>query len=220
MQGRPSEGDGALFRYESLQAGETFEGRIVGPEALLEDLRGLLEQNNGGAIYRLGRSRKTQGRARFEVVALEPLRPEVPNLEGQAAVVRLESDALVVNKWGQCEASTEAFVHTLEQALDTSGLALASYTETEEGEEELMQEFSARKAFTSADVQSGFNAKWGLPTPPAPRVEGGQRVCLRPARGVRQSREGRGAPGAGPGRGPPRRTGARPPRPPGWGRGA
>lgn len=74
---------GAVFAYEALEAGQTFEGAIIGPLDKLLRLRGLIR--DGEAVW-LGRSRSAQyGSATWRWVADDPIpaagRPETHNWE-------------------------------------------------------------------------------------------------------------------------------------------
>lgn len=71
---------GEVFTYEALEAGQTFEGAIIGPFDKLLELRGLIQQ---GEMVWLGRSRSAEyGRATWRWTAGDPV-PATNRLEAR-----------------------------------------------------------------------------------------------------------------------------------------
>lgn len=93
------EDPGALFTYESLSAGQTFLGEILGPPELLATIHKLIAN---GERVRLGRSRSAQygGSARWrweDKAAIETPDCGTPT---QFLLVTLLSPLLAFNRWG------------------------------------------------------------------------------------------------------------------------
>lgn len=61
LKGRADEGEGGVFIYEALEAGQVFAGKILGQKADLEKLCQVLGWNSQNQLFlRLGKSRSTQ----------------------------------------------------------------------------------------------------------------------------------------------------------------
>jgi CRISPR-associated protein Csx10 len=144
----PSKGDtpGAVYRYDALAAGQSFEAVVLcDNDADADTIRALLE---GEAA--LGGSRSAgYGRVRFHDVRevenwREVAEPIVPDVDGKL-IVTLLSDALLRDENGQFSADPRIITNVLSKYLGVS--------------------LTLRKAFLRGTVVGGFNRKWGLPLP-------------------------------------------------------
>ena len=131
---------GALFTYEAIEAGQSFQGAVLGSE---DDLKNLQTYLQGGQI-RIGRSRSAQyGEAEFEW--LDDARQELNGLvewdgfveqqapnPGNRVIITLLSPLLTVNDYGHPEACFPESELAEALGLETSELKLcSSYTRTE-----------------------------------------------------------------------------------------
>lgn len=140
---------GAVFRYEALAAGQTFEAVILCENKTdVEKIRGILT----GDIY-LGGSRKAgYGRARI-LDDVENISNNWRETEGELSlkengrlIVTLLSDTLLRDGNGQSTSAPSSVASLLKNKLGIKQLQLI-------------------KAFTSNKIVGGFNRKWGLPLP-------------------------------------------------------
>lgn len=150
---------GALFQYEALTAGQTFEAHLLCAEDEVETFCNLIDN----AIAQLGGSRSGgYGRVRLSVVSPEWIDDEEPNGWDEAydveewdeveplgrgassnyVVVTLLSDLLLRDRYGHLSADPQLLAHTL-------GLTLRD----------------KKSVFVSYRPIGGFNRTWGLPLP-------------------------------------------------------
>ena len=156
---------GALFTYEAIEAGQSFQGAVLGSE---DDLKHLQTWLQGGQI-RIGRSRSAQyGEAKFEWLddAPQELNGRVewdgfveqqssgtPDSDNRLIITTL-SPLLTVNDYGHPEARFPESELANVLDLDTSELKLScSYTRTE--------------------VIGGYNSHLRLPRPQWPAIAPG-----------------------------------------------
>ena len=147
--GSEIEGGGALFQYEALKAGQSFQGAVLGSKEDLENLQTWLPH---GSLVSIGRSRSAQyGEAEFawidetpeelsDVLAewnafidREDYNPEdVPQLLDNRLIITILSPLLAVNDYGHPDARFPT--HELAQVLGIKACELKllrSYTRTE-----------------------------------------------------------------------------------------
>ena len=156
--GRPRPDDGALYRYQSLDAGQTFRGIILCDDADAEAFRPLLDGE-----YWLGKAHTAgYGRARFKFLRADPHWREAP---GEIAardgrlIVTLTSPLLLRDAAsGQFVVSAAALGERIAAALGVKA--------------------TLQGAFVGAEVVGGFNRKWGLPLPQAPVFSAGSVLVL------------------------------------------
>ena len=135
---------GALFTYEAIQAGQTFQGGVLGLEDDLKNLKNLLAGVN---VISIGRSRSAQyGEAEFEWIDDKPQnfkglvewdgfnasQSPATVAAGDNLIITTLSPLLAVNDRGHPDACVpqQELAHTL--GIDTSALTLlSSYTRTE-----------------------------------------------------------------------------------------
>lgn len=146
---KPDEIPGAVYRYESLQAGQTFEAAIICDHDA--DTSALMPLLNNEAT--LGGSRSGgYGRVRFEHVRERTNWREVDgalqlDCNGKLIVTML-SEALLRDANGQYVVDSQVVTDTLSAALGNLPLTL-----------------NADRTFLRSSPIGGFNRKWGLPLP-------------------------------------------------------
>ncbi len=156
--GRPRDDDGAVYRYESLDAGQTFIGVILCDDADEEAFKPLLDGE-----YWLGKAHTSgYGRARFQFKrAAAPWREvpgEITAADGRL-IVTLTSPLLLRDGRAQFSVDAHALGRYIAQALGVNA--------------------ELERAFVAAEVVGGFNRKWGLPLPQAPAFSPGSVLALR-----------------------------------------
>lgn len=95
----PATEGGAVFTYQSIEAGQRLDGEILGSENDLKDIQSFL---NSGDIVRFGRSRSAQygGAAQWTWRTPVPLMPEVDNNLDQRIAVVLTAPLIGRNEHG------------------------------------------------------------------------------------------------------------------------
>jgi len=154
----PSKGDmpGAVYRYDALAAGQTFEAIVIcdnDPDA--DEIRPLLSDE-----IMLGGSRSGgYGRAKLEVVREDSADnwrevglPFITEVDGKLIITFL-SHALIRDGNGQ---------FTIDPRIVTEALS-----------RHLGVQLRLRQAFLRGEIIGGFNRKWGLPLPQALAVKMG-----------------------------------------------
>jgi len=144
---------GAVYRYEALEADQTFEALILcdsdeDAEFLMELLK--VEKDKKSEVYFLGGSRSAgYGRVKIQDVKLvnKDWREAGGKLKnaGNQLVVMFLSDVLLRDENGQYTADPIVVTNILKRKLNL----------------ELNQE----KVFMNTKIVGGFNRKWGLPLP-------------------------------------------------------
>jgi CRISPR-associated protein Csx10 len=161
-------GSGAVFRYESLAAGQSFIACVICETSRAQAITELLTGSRC-----LGGSRT----AGYGHVCIEPVGDPVdldrwseagglaikdhPDLHNAALRITLLSDAILRDpQSGQHAANLQAFLQAIAQSLGiASGLR-------------------CRVAFLQTDVVGGFNRRWGLPLPQTVALRMGSVVAL------------------------------------------
>ncbi|GBC77429.1 hypothetical protein HRbin08_00907 [bacterium HR08] len=148
----PSKGDvpGAVYRYDALAAGQTFEAIVIcDNDADAQEIRPLLS----GEVTLGGSRSGGYGRARLEVVQEKTIEtwwetgiPFGAKVNGKIIITFL-SDALIRDDNGQFTVDPEAVTKMLSQHLGVN--------------------LRLQHAFLRGEVVGGFNRKWGLPLPQA-----------------------------------------------------
>ena len=136
---------GALFTYEAIQSGQTFQGAVLGLEEDLKNLKNLLESVN---VISIGRSRSAQyGEAEFEWIDDKPQdfkelvewdgfntseSSAALNANDNRLIITTLSPLLAVNDRGHPDACLPQQELANALGVDTSALTLlSSYTRTE-----------------------------------------------------------------------------------------
>lgn len=91
--------DGGIFNYESISAGQIFQGEIIGKEADLRELLNLSGINQGAPYYfYIGRSKNTQyGKCRMKIDSIESIVPAIMPKDNEPMVIRLDTPYIPVN---------------------------------------------------------------------------------------------------------------------------
>jgi len=154
----PSKGDmpGAVYRYDALAAGQTFEAMVIcDNDADVDKIRPLLS----GEIMLGGSRSGGYGRAKLEVVREDSADnwrevglPFMTEVDGKLIITFL-SHALIRDRNGQFTADPHVVTEALSQRL---GVPL-----------------QLQRAFLRGEIIGGFNRKWGLPLPQALAVKMG-----------------------------------------------
>ncbi|MBI3950569.1 MAG: CRISPR-associated RAMP protein Csx10 [Acidobacteria bacterium] len=162
-----SKGDiqGAVYRYEALAPGQTFQAIVLCDDGDVNDLKAWL---TGEAT--LGGSRSGgYGRASFEIVKEESAQnwretggTLAPDVNGKL-IIALLSDAVLRDKYGQFVVNADVVTKALSEHL---GITLSPYKYPDEIT-------PGRRAFLGGEVIGGFNRKWGVPLPQALAVRMG-----------------------------------------------
>lgn len=153
--GRPTRGDGTVFRYDALAPDQRFGAVILGDTA--DDLATLAEILRGLDSVQIGRSRSAgYGGAEIEAGSVELIEgwSEADAQEeweaGSPLVLTLLSDTLLRDSFGHPTADPSALTAALQSHLGT--------------------DLRLQRAFARARIVGGFNRTWGLPLPQAPAL--------------------------------------------------
>jgi CRISPR-associated protein Csx10 len=141
---------GAVYRYDSLAAGQTFQAAIICDNDDDEPtLRKLLQDLTGGHVTLGGSRSGGYGRANISLIDNEGANrhaaedeEDIP--EGKL-IVTLQSDVLLRDERGQFAVDPELLRRVLSKHLGV--------------------ELELKDAFLKTEVIGGFNRKWGLPLP-------------------------------------------------------
>jgi CRISPR-associated protein Csx10 len=171
-RGRGIEGSGAVFRYETLDAGQTFQAVILFDETDdVEKIKPLLEPNE----LWLGGS-QSAGYGHIKVDRVEE--PEIwhelgtdladPEERCNREILRITllSDLILQDEWGQYVVipPTDSGSNEISQAINPL---------TELLEKLLEVKLEPQSSYASSLIVGGFNRKWGLPLPQVPALAAG-----------------------------------------------
>lgn len=160
--GRPRKGDGAVYRYDALDAGQAFIGAVLCDDADEATFKRLLS----GECW-IGKAHTAgYGRAKIEYLRSEADWREVGGVVAPSSllIVTLLSPLLLRNEYGQFVVSAELLASRL-------GKALGAPVQLE-------------RAFTGVEIVGGFNRKWGLPLPQTHAFTMGSVLVLKSDRDV------------------------------------
>lgn len=163
QKGRSVQGSGAVYRYDSLAAGQMFAGAILceddaDAEWLNQFIYDGLEAQIGG-----GRS-AGYGRIRLEQLALlDSWVEQVSYFQvGQPLVVTLLSDTILRNPSGEYEPNVSTLCSALARRLNIDIAFLGEVSQ----------------AYLETTLVGGFNRKWGLPLPQTAALRMGSTVVF------------------------------------------
>jgi CRISPR-associated protein Csx10 len=170
-KGRGIDGSGAVFRYDALDAGQTFQGVILcdcdNPDDVAK-IKPLLELKD---IF-LGGSRKA-GYGHTEISQIEEhdtwyeVETDAKYRENRELLrITLLSDLILRDRWGQYVAMPPMQLITEEREQEVDPL-------TQLLEQLLEVKLEPQSSFISSLVVGGFNRKWGLPLPQVPALAAG-----------------------------------------------
>ena len=176
-KGKGIEGSGAVFRYDALDAGQTFQGVILcdNPDDV-DKIKPLLEAKD---IW-LGGS-KSAGYGHTQISHIEAVEDadnwrEVGILEyredRELLRLTLLSDLILRDRCGQYIAMPPMQVVTDQGKREVDPL-------TQQLEELLGVELKPQSSFISSLVVGGFNLKWGLPLPQVPALAAGSVLVFK-----------------------------------------
>ncbi len=171
---------GAFFTYEAIEAGQSFQGAILGSK---DDLKALQSYLKGGQI-RIGRSRSAQyGEAEFEWIDgapkelsrfvewdgfVEQQPASVPN-SGACLIITTLSPLLTVNDYGHPEARFPERELANALGLETSDLRLS-------------------RSYTRTDLIGGYNSHLRLPRQQWPAIASGSVFVFKAEKTLDQER--------------------------------
>ena len=148
--------EGAVFRYEALDAGQTFQAAILCTEPDVETFQKLLKDSD----IKLGGSRSAgYGHAKLTVEEIADWQESNVSVSDRAGeegtTLTLLSHTLLCNEWGQPTADPNLLTEAINHTLGTEVLTAVSHI------------------FSSSTLIGGFNRKWGLPLPQVPALAAG-----------------------------------------------
>lgn len=153
------EGEGAIFRYEALDAKQTFQGVILCEDNHIKTIENLLSPTD---IW-LGGSRSA-GYGHIKIISIDKpqelkdwneinIKPK-NQLARKKLKITLLSDTILCDRCGQFSADSCLVKQSIEDKLQ-------------------VQLPQAINIFISSTVVGGFNQKWGLPLPQVPALSAG-----------------------------------------------
>jgi CRISPR-associated protein Csx10 len=172
QRGRGIEGSGAVFRYETLDAGQTFQAVILFDEADdVEKIKPLLEPNElwlGGsqsAGYGHIKVDRVEEPEIWHELGTELADPE-ERCDREILRITLLSDLILQDEWGQYVVipPTDSGSNEISQAINPL---------TELLEKLLEVKLEPQSSYTTGLIVGGFNRKWGLPLPQVPALAAG-----------------------------------------------
>jgi len=171
-RGRGIEGSGAVFRYEALDAGQTFQAVILCDEADdVEKIKPLLEPNQ---VWLGGSQSAGYGQVKIDQVEVAEIWHELgtefadfeQRCDREILRITLLSDLILRDEWGQYVVIPPTNSGSNETSQDINPL-------TELLEKLLAVKLEAQSSYTSSLIVGGFNRKWGLPLPQVPALAAG-----------------------------------------------
>jgi CRISPR-associated protein Csx10 len=161
-EGRGTEQEGQIFRYESIDAGEFFEGIILCHEGCVSEFEKLLKNQD----FWLGGSQSAgYGHVQIKHEILDKPWCEIGEKKDpeydDGFQITLLSDVILRDSMGQVTASPDL----LKQAI--------SYKVCKE-----LSIHSERRSYLGYTTVGGFNRKWGLPLPQVPALTMGSVLVL------------------------------------------
>ncbi len=162
-KGRSVDNQGEIFRYDALDAGQTFQSVILCEDGDVAILHHLLEQPN----LWLGGS-QSAGYGHTKIIDTRILNtwdeigiPFNKRVNSESLIITLLSDTLLRNEQGQPLANPALIKQAIEDVLDVT-LPLPK----------------PGGIFASSTLIGGFNRKWGLPLPQVPALAAGSVVVF------------------------------------------
>ncbi|MEA5554338.1 RAMP superfamily CRISPR-associated protein [Anabaena cylindrica UHCC 0172] len=158
-RGRGIEGSGAVFHYEAIDAGQTFEAVVLcdseEDKSIIESLLQLKDVWLGGS------QSAGYGHVKIELLNNDGEWYEV-GIDSKERIKRNEnltitllSDTIICDKWGQTATDPERLRQLFSESLN----------------EEI--KFQEDGIYASSLIVGGFNRKWGLPLPQTPALAAG-----------------------------------------------
>lgn len=173
-RGRGIEGSGALFRYDAIAAGQTFQAVVLcgcdTDKSIIESLLKLSQSEERWLDVWLGGSQSAgYGHVRIQLLTSDDTSKdnnwnevgidlEERTERDKSLTITLLSDTIVRNEWGQPVADPEVLRQLLSESLDVERKKL---------------KFKQGGIYGSSLIVGGFNRKWGLPLPQVPALAAG-----------------------------------------------
>lgn len=163
-KGRSTDNQGELFRYDALDAGQTFQSIILCEDDNVETIHNLLAEPN----FWLGGS-QSAGYGHTKISATKPSSDNWNEIgiaaddreNDEILSVTLLSDTLLRNKQGQPVADPALIKQAIEDVLNIT-----------------LPQHKPVGIFTNSTLIGGFNRKWGLPLPQVPALAAGSVIVF------------------------------------------
>ncbi|MGG6269698.1 RAMP superfamily CRISPR-associated protein [Leptolyngbya sp. AN03gr2] len=161
-RGRSVDGSGEIFRYDAIDAGQTFQAVILCEAADVDTLQGLLAPIDlwiGGsqsAGYGHIQIQAVKVHDRWTETSVQP----IEQLRREAFTITLLSDMILRDQWGQAVADPQILIHSLEA--------------------KLQKPLKLIQGFVRSTLVGGFNRKWGLPLPQVQALSAGSVFVCEP----------------------------------------
>jgi len=163
QKGRSVQGSGAVYRYDSLAAGQTFAGAILCENDA--DAEWLSQFIYNGMEAQIGGARSAgYGRVKFEQVSLlDGWTKEASHFkDGDPLVITLLSDTILRNLSGEYEPNLSTLCNALARRLNIDLAFLGEVSQ----------------AYLETTLVGGFNRKWGLPLPQTAALRMGSTIVF------------------------------------------
>ncbi|MEB3213727.1 MAG: RAMP superfamily CRISPR-associated protein [Leptolyngbyaceae bacterium] len=163
-QGRGTATEGEIFRYEAIDAGETFKSAIICPIHCVAAIEKLLKPQG----FWLGGSQSAgygHVRITYEVIDTDTPWREAghqPEAEHKGLQITLLSDMILQDDEGQITANPDLLRRAIAEKF---GINLTFHPE--------------RRSYIGHTTIGGFNRKWGLPLPQMPALAMGSVLVLK-----------------------------------------
>lgn len=162
---KQSQGEGKIFRYEAIDAGQKFQAVILcSNDADAQIINNLL--NSSLDIWMGGSQSAGYGHIKLENLNLinnwnEIDIPASDRTEHDNFTVTLLSDLILRDEWGQYSVIPPSHTNKTPVPL------------TQELEKALNTKLKPKFSYASSNIVGGFNKKWGLPLPQVPVLSAG-----------------------------------------------
>ncbi|MBH8551276.1 hypothetical protein I8751_02530 [Nostocaceae cyanobacterium CENA357] len=163
-QTKQLKGEGEIFRYEAIDAGQTFQAVILCKEADAAFLKKLLHKSQD--LWLGGSQSAGYGHTKISEINCHDAWDEVSipiedRIDRESFTITLLSDMVLRDEWGQYAVIPPSAQHQVPVPL------------IEELKKILGVELQSKRSFTSSTLVGGFNRKWGLPLPQVPAFTAG-----------------------------------------------
>lgn len=162
-KGRSTDSQGEIFRYEALDAGQTFQSVILCEDEDVTTIQNLLAESN---IW-LGGS-QSAGYGQIKILEKAPIdnwheieNPAQDRENDEFLSITLLSDTLLRNEHGQPVANPNLIKKEVEEVLNIT-----------------LPEPKIGGIFAGSTLIGGFNRKWGLPLPQVPALTAGSVIVF------------------------------------------
>lgn len=170
-------GEGEIFRYEAIDAGQTFQAVILCSSEdnakLLKDLLQMLPELWLGGSQSAGYGHTKISDINCHDVWDEVSIPIEDRIDNNSFTITLLSDMILRDEWGQYAVIPPSVQHQIPAPL------------TRELEKIFGVKLKPQISFANSTLVGGFNRKWGLPLPQVPALAAGsifvfEKISLNP----------------------------------------